>query len=203
MNLIGMTEEPQTSISRISSEDEPRQLIQTALSMARTGKAPSLDVVHCIKIIPPTAFLQLLWSELAIFSSCGEIEISRRVATFVLTAPQSSSFPPLLPIFLHVVMPSIIFAMDHQQTPDHTLKMDLLVTIISSALNAALHLELGRRSVTAEHQFVLGQSSSAMARKLASNLRARRDHTSRAVLRKLASSQSFASNFAISMNDLS
>ncbi|KAG6878375.1 hypothetical protein C0993_007557 [Termitomyces sp. T159_Od127] len=190
------------SIPRISWEDEPRQLIQTALSMARAGKAPSLDVAHCIKVIPPTTFLHLLWSELASFSSVGETEISRRIATFVLTMPRSLSIPPLLPIFLHVVAPSIIFAIDHQQTPDHTLKVDLLVTIISSALTAALHLELGIRSVTGEHQFVLGQSSSGMARKLASDLRARRNHTSREVLQKLASSQSFAANFAVSINDL-
>ncbi|KAG6902913.1 hypothetical protein C0995_010083 [Termitomyces sp. Mi166 len=203
MHMEDMTGEPPGPISRVSWEDEPRQLIQTALTMARTGKAPSLDVAHCIKIIPPTTFLQLLWSELAIFSSVGEMEISRRIATFVLTMPQSSNIPPLLPIFLHVVMPSIIFAMDHQQTPDHTLEVDLLVTIISSALTAALHLELGIRSVTGEHQFVLGQPSSGMARKLAADLRARRDHTSRTVLQKLASSQSFAANFAVSINDLS
>ncbi|KAG5342399.1 hypothetical protein C0989_002234 [Termitomyces sp. Mn162] len=197
-----VTEAPQASISHISKEDEARQLIQTVLSMARTGKAPSLDVAYCVKIIPPTTFLQLLWSELTVFSSVGEMEISRRVATFVLTMPRSFSTPPLLPIFLHVVVPSIIFAMDHQQTHDHTLKVDLLVTIISSALNAGLHLELGIRSVTGEHQFVLGQSSSGMARKLVSNLRVRRDHTSRAVLQKLASSQSFAANFAVSINEI-
>lgn len=202
LKLADMSVDLPASIPRISWEDEPRQLIQTALSMARAGKAPSLDVPHCIKIIPPTTFLHLLWSELASFSSVGETEISRRIATFVLAMPRSLSMPPLLPIFLHVVMPSIIFAMDHQKTPDHALKVDLLVTIISSALTSALHLELGIRSVTGEHQFVLGQSSSGMARKLAADLRARRNHTSREVLQKLASSQSFAANFAVSINDL-
>ncbi|KAG6819446.1 hypothetical protein H0H93_011795, partial [Arthromyces matolae] len=190
-------------ISRHVWEEEPRQLIQTALNMARAGKAPFLDVAHCIKIVPPTTFLQLLWAELVIFASVGETETSRRIASFVLTMPQSSDVLPLLPIFLHVVTPSIIFTMNHQQTPDHMTKIELLVTTISSALTAALHLELGiRSSMSGEHRFVLGQPSSGMARKLAADLRESGDPTSRLVLQKLASSQSFAANFAVSINEL-
>ncbi|KAF8078548.1 hypothetical protein FPV67DRAFT_62362 [Lyophyllum atratum] len=134
--------------------------------------------------MPPTRFLQLLWSELVISASVGEMESCRRIATFVLTMPRCSGTPPLLPIFLHVVSPSLIFAIDHQQPPEHTMKVELLVTIVSSALTAALHLELGIRSVTGEHRLVLGQSSSGMARRFAADLGARRDHTSRAILQR-------------------
>ncbi|GLB36220.1 putative mediator complex subunit Med5 [Lyophyllum shimeji] len=187
---------------RVTWEDEPRQVIQTALALARTGKAPAMDVQRCIKIMPPTKFLQLLWSELVIAASVGEMENCRRVATFVLTMPRCSSTPPLLPLFLHVVTPSLIFAIDHQQLPEHAMKVELLVTIISAALTAALHLELGIRSVTGEHRIALGHSSAGMARKLAMDLRSRRDHTSRAMLQRLASLQSFAANFPVFMSEL-
>lgn len=187
---------------RVAWEDEPRQVIQTALALARAGKAPAMDVERCIKIMPPSKFLQLLWSELVVSASVGEMESCRRLATFVLTMPRSSSTPPLLPIFLHVVSPSLIFAVNHQQPPEHTMKVELLVTIISSALTAALHLELGIRMVTGEHRLALGHSSAGMARKLATDLRARQDHTSRTVLQRLASSQSFAANFPVFTSEL-
>ncbi|KAG6812477.1 hypothetical protein H0H92_002584 [Tricholoma furcatifolium] len=193
---------PEPYNGRISWETEPRQLIQLAFNMARAGKAPSIDVEHCLKVVSPTAFLHLLWSELAVCASVGEMEISRRIATFILTMPRSSSTPPLLPVFLHVVTPSLIFAMDQQQTSEQTMKVELLVTVISSALTAALHLELGIRPVPGEPQFLLGQSSSGMARKLADDLRKGRDRTSRMVRQKLAASLSFAANIAVSINEL-
>ncbi|KAF5377593.1 hypothetical protein D9615_005338 [Tricholomella constricta] len=146
--------------SRVVWENEPRQAIQAALASARTGKAPAMDVERCIKIMPPTKFLQLLWSELVISASVGEMENCRRIATFILSMPRSSSTPPLLPIFLHVVTPSLIFAINHQQPPEHTMMVELLITIVSSALTAALHLELGIRSVTGEHSRLASKAGS-------------------------------------------
>ncbi|KAG6911908.1 hypothetical protein DXG01_000155 [Tephrocybe rancida] len=191
------TKQPSVN-TRVTWNEEPRQIIQTALNSARAGKAPSIDIEHCLKVMAPTAFLQLLWSEIVICASVGEVEISRRIATFVLTMPRSSNTPPLLPIFLNVITPSLIFAMDHQQPPEQTMKIELLVTIIASALTAASHLELGITSVTGEHRFVLGQSSSGMVRKLAADLRGRQDPTSRAILQRLAASQSLATSFSMS-----
>ncbi|KAG5654090.1 hypothetical protein H0H81_007504 [Sphagnurus paluster] len=184
-------------------EDEPRQIIQTAFTFAQQGKAPAIDVERCLRIMSPTRFLNALWSELVVSASVGEMESCRRIATFVLAMPRSPITPPLLPIFLHLVVPSLIFAIDQQQPlPDQTIKVELLVTVVSSALTAALHLEIGIHLVTGEHRFALGQPSSAMARKFAADLRARQDNTSRAILQRMASSQSFAANFPVFMTEL-
>ncbi|KAG5648052.1 hypothetical protein DXG03_007087 [Asterophora parasitica] len=188
--------------SRVVWEEEPRQAIQAALLLARSGKAPSLDVERYIKIMPPIKFLHVLWEELLIPASMGELESCKRLATFVLTTPRSPSTPPLLPIFLHVVTPSLIFAIEHQKPPENTMNVELLVTIVSSALTSAFHLELGIRSVTGQPRFALGQPSSGMARKFAVDLRARLDPTSRTILQRLASSQSFATNFPVFMSEL-
>lgn len=84
------------------------------------------------------------------------------------------------------------------------MNVDLLVTIISSALTAALHLELAMRSIMGEqHRFVLGQQVSGMARRFVTDLRARKpSHTSRTIAQRLASSQSFVANFPVFMSEL-
>lgn len=194
----------QDSLSvRTHSENEPRQSIQTALAMARSGKAPALYVERCIRIMPPSRFLHLLWSELVVSASLGEMESCRRIATFVLTMPRAASTPPLLPIFLFIVSPTLIAAIDHLQPPEQTVNLELLVAIISSVLTAALHVELAIRSVMGEHSSVLGQPSAAIARRFAAELRERKNsHTSVTVLQRLASSQSFVANFPVFMNEL-
>jgi mediator of RNA polymerase II transcription subunit 5 len=133
----------------------------------------------------------------------GETETCTRLAIFVLTTPRSSSTPPLLPLFLHNVLPSIVSTIDRQQPHEQTMNIELLVAIISSALTAALHLELALRSVCNEERYILGQSSAAMVRGLAGDLRGRNNSpTGRAIAHRLASSQSFAANFPGSMGDL-
>lgn len=205
-------EQVRLTISRLSelhtgampiTESGPRQMIQNAFGQARTGKAPVMDVERCIKAMPPSKFLQLFWSELLVSANLGEMESCRRIATFVLTMPRSSNAPPLLPIFLHNVSPSIIAAIDEQPHAEHTMNVELLVTIVSSVLTAALHLELAMRSVTKEQDFVWGQLSAAMARRFAAGLRARKNSpTSRMIGQRLASSQSFVANFPVFMGDI-
>jgi len=189
--------------TQVHRENEPRQSIQAALTAARSGKAPALDVERCTKIIPPSKFLHLLWPELVASASLGEMESCRRIATFVLTMPRSPDTPPLLPIFLFVVAPSLIAAIDRHQPPEQTMNLELFVTVVSSVLTAALHLELAIRSVMGEHPSVLGQPSTAIARRFATELRERKgSHTSATILQRLGSSQSFVANFPVFMNEL-
>jgi len=131
------------------------------------------------------------------------MESCRRIATFVLTMPRSPNTPSLLPIFLFIISPALISAIDHHQPPEQTVSLELLVTIVSSVLTAALHLELAIRSVIGEHPSVLGQPSAAIARRFAAELRGRKgSHTSVTILQRLASSQSFVANFPVFMNEL-
>lgn len=173
--------------------------------MARSQKPPSLDLRRCLETLPPIKFLQLFWIELVTAASLGELEACRRLATFVLTMPQGSTIPPLLPIFMYIVLPSLISAADKQTAPEQTMTMELLVAIISSVLNAAVHLEWAMRSASASEndRLVLGQSSAAMARRLAQDLR--RNHKSPVsgmISQRLASSQSFVANFPAFISEL-
>ncbi|KAH9950473.1 hypothetical protein B0H21DRAFT_723485 [Amylocystis lapponica] len=68
--------------------NQPQQAIRNALSAVRAGKGPSLDVDRCLLLISPTKFLGILWSELMVAASMGDIEAPRRIATFVLTMPR-------------------------------------------------------------------------------------------------------------------
>jgi mediator of RNA polymerase II transcription subunit 5 len=174
--------------------DQAHNAIQVALTVARTGKAPSIDVENCIKTTAPTTFLRTLWAELSTAASVGDMEACHRLAVFVLTMPRRLSAkkqtPPLLPIFLHVVVPSLVPVIDKQQAPEQPRSLDLLVTIVSSVLTASLHLELVG--------FSLGYTTASIARRLAMDLRSRpRSPTSVALTQRLSSSQSFVANFPV------
>lgn len=176
--------------------ENPRRYLRNAFSAARSAKPPSLDVDLCLLYMPPTKFLQVMWAELSLAGSMGELETARRVATFILSHPRPSSSPPLLPVFLHGILPSILTTLDHAPPTDQTMAVDLLVAIISSALTAALHIEWALLSVCNEPRFVLGQSASAVARRLGGDLRkSTSSQTCTVVAQRLASSQSFVTNF--------
>ncbi|KIK71078.1 hypothetical protein GYMLUDRAFT_185434 [Collybiopsis luxurians FD-317 M1] len=188
--------------SHVSWQDYPKQAIKTALDMARTAKIASIDVERCLKVMSPSKFLQVLWSDLlAAASASTEIESSRRLAVFILTMPRPTTSPPLLPIFLHNVLPSLIIHIDSQQAgPEQTMNAELLVALVSSVLTAVMHLELAMHSASVKPLPVFGQTSSAMARRLVSDLRTRRfSYTSNTLAQRLSSSQSFVSNFPIFM----
>ncbi|KAF8898666.1 hypothetical protein BD779DRAFT_1607403 [Infundibulicybe gibba] len=186
---------------QVSLQEYSRRTIQDVMTAARAGKAPILDVEHCLKFTPPTQFLNLLWSELVLSANLGDLENSKRIATFVLTMPHGSTSPPLLPIFLHIVTPKLIALMDDQPS-EQAVNIELLVTVICSSLTAALYLEFASRSVPGDRPFSLGQPCTAMARRFASDLRARKhSHTSNAIFQRLASSQAFVANFPAFMSD--
>lgn len=180
--------------------DFPKQEIHEALALARRHKAPRIDVTRCLSATSPSRFLDLLWSELSVASSLGEMETCRRLATFVLAMPrQLSSAPPLLPIFMYNVLPCLITVIDQQQATEKGVNTQLLVTIISSALTAALHIEWAVQTVCEEQRFVLGQPSAAVARRLAADLRAQKpsSSTSATILQRLGSSPAFVTNFPV------
>ena len=144
-----------------------------------------------------------MWSELvnASASSLGDIETPRRVATFILSTPRSPRSPPLLPIFLHVVLPPIIASFDHiPQPPD--IVVTLMCAVISSALTAALHTEWALLSVCQETRYVLGHSVVGMARRLGADLRNQGSTMGRVVFQRLSSSHSFVTNFPTFMTEM-
>ena len=159
-----------------------------------------LDVDRCLLLSPPTKFLTDLWSQLiAVAAETGDLDAPRRLAVFVLTAPRTARSPPLLPVFLHVVVPSIVAAADEvgtrQEQHPPALTAELLVGAISSALTGALHLE---RALAAggEDRSVLGQSVASMARRLSGDLRRRSSGgAARMVQERLTAMQPFVANF--------
>lgn len=161
---------------------------------SRNRKTSFIDIHQCLLILSPTRFLQLLWTELMLGATMpGNMEICRRLATYILVQPDSK--PPLLPIFMHGLVPSLLSFIDTQEPAEQTVSVELLMTIISSSLTAALHLELALSSSEA-----LGQASSAIARRLALELRSRRSsQTGKIILKRLSSSQSFVTNFPVFM----
>ncbi|KZT05944.1 uncharacterized protein LAESUDRAFT_726512 [Laetiporus sulphureus 93-53] len=188
--------------------DVTAQAISTVLSAAQAGKAHGLDVDRALVVTSPTTFLHLLWTECMKNMNMGSIEAAKRVATFVLVMPRRPRSPPLLPIFLHGLLPGLVAAVDTHNTADfqspadahnpaqQAMTVELIGAIVSSALTAALHLEWALHTACDEQRPVLGHSATAMARRLGSDLR-NKSHgpTSAILVQRLASSPSFMTNF--------
>lgn len=197
--------EPSATASTIPmlAPDPVLQAIRTALSAARAGKAPALDVERCLLFSNATRFLTMLWRELSLASTMGELEAPRRIATFVLSTPRAPRSPPLLPIFLHVVLPNLVTAADHLAPTERSLTVELLVAVISSALMAALYVEWALLSVCKEQRLVLGQPALTMARRLSGDLRRRtQSPASSMIVQRLASSSTFMANFPTFMAEM-
>ena len=104
---------------------------------------------------------------------------------------------------MHIVLPSLVAGASRQQPPEQAVTVELLVVTISSVLNAALHLEWAMRSLSGDDRPVLGQTSNAMARRLAQDLRRNRScDVNSTILQRLASSQSFVANFPSFISEL-
>lgn len=177
--------------------DQARQLVTAALTAARAGRAVSLDVDRCLLLSPPTKFLNTLFSDL-IMAATMDMEPPRRIATFVLTMPRTPRSPPLLPLFLHLILPSLVAAADSLPPTEQAMRVEFLVAVISSSLTSALHLEWAMLTTCGEERYVLGQSVTSMARRLAGDLRRRADGPSAGlVMQRLTAMQSFVTNFPI------
>jgi mediator of RNA polymerase II transcription subunit 5 len=181
--------------------DQPRLAVREALQFARAGKAPWIDVDRCLTITSSSKFIQLLWSELSAAASLGQLEDCRRIATFIFVVfPRSPSTPRLLPLFIHMELPSLIAMIDRQQPQEHGINVELMVTIISAVLTAALHVEWAVHTVC-DSRHALGPSTMSMARRLAADLRGRKhSRTSTLIAQRLTSSPSFVANFPMFMS---
>lgn len=173
------------------------QAVRNALASARAGKAPCLDIDRCLHWMNPTSFLYALWAELTVASTMGELEAPRRIATYILTTPQASRSPPLLPIFLHLIMPNLVASADQLPPQEQSMAAELIISVVSSALTGALYIEWAFLSACKEQRVVLGQPALAMARRLGGDLRRKKDSspTSKVILDKLSSSGPFMANF--------
>ncbi|KAF7339404.1 Mediator of RNA polymerase II transcription subunit 5 [Mycena sanguinolenta] len=183
--------------SQIPGQSQPRQAIRDAVAKARGSKAPALDVERAIKTCGCEKFLRMLWSELLATANLGETDVCTRIATFALTIPRPLGSPPLLAMFLNILLPGLIATIDNRQVGDQAVAIELLGSIVSSTLTASLHLDLAFTEVSRP---VLGQPSIVMARRVAGDLRSRakkHSHASKTILQRLASSQSFVANFPV------
>jgi len=175
--------------------DQPRRAIQNALALIQSGKVPSLNVAECLVGTSATDFLQTLWLELNLSVKAGmTVDAVRPLAVFILATPRGELSPPLLPIFLHNVLPSLIDRPDNAMTGD----LELLIAIASSSLMAALQLERALYTTSGEQVCPLGSSSSLMARRLAVDLRYRKSSPKgKLIAQRLTSSQTFVTNFPV------
>jgi mediator of RNA polymerase II transcription subunit 5 len=189
--------QPASIGSQILGQSQPRQAIRDAIAKARGSKAPVLDVERCIKTCGCEKFLRTLWSELLTPANLGETDVCTRIATFALTIPRPLSSPPLLAMFLNILLPGLLSTIDNRQVGDQTVAIELLGSIVSSILTASLHLDLAFSEVSRP---VLGQPSIVIARRVAVDLRfraKRHSHASKMILQRLGSSQSFVANFPV------
>ncbi|KAJ7361657.1 hypothetical protein DFH08DRAFT_1074600 [Mycena albidolilacea] len=188
---------PASLASQLPGQSQPRQAIRDAITKARGSKAPILDVDRSIKTCGPEKFLRMLWLELLATANLGEPDICTRIATFALTIPRPLGSPPLLAMFLHVLLPGLLSTIDNRQVGDQTVAVDLLGQIVSSILTISLYLDLAFTEVSRP---VLGQSSIVIARRVAVDLRLRaknHSHASKMILQRLSASQSFVANFPV------
>ncbi|GJE87594.1 mediator complex subunit Med5-domain-containing protein [Phanerochaete sordida] len=176
--------------------------IRACVTDARAGKAPALDVEWCLLFAPPVRFLAVLWDELVLAAKMGELEAPRRLLPAVLSTPRAPHSPPLLPVFLHVVLPQVVTAADALPPAEQPLVAELAAGTVSGALTAALFVEWALLSVCKEQRLVLGQPALTMARRLSGELK-RRPHspTSTLIMQRLGASPSFMANFPTFMTE--
>ena len=192
--------EPILNSSSPSWADQSRRAVQNALALLQSGKPPFLNVAACLVETSAVEFLQTFWSALNVPIKTDAIaDAAKRLAVFVLATPRSSPTPPLLPIFLHNVLPSFIDRFDNPNPGQAmTGDLELLITIISSSLMAALQLERALCTTGGEQVFPLGSSSSAMASRLALDLRHRKSSSKgKLIAQQLTSSQTFVTSFPV------
>jgi hypothetical protein len=180
--------------------DQSRRAVQDALVLLQSGKPPFLNVAACLVETPAIEFLQTFWLALNMpIKTDVTTDAAKRLAVFVLATPRASPTPPLLPIFLHNLLPSLIDKFDNPNLGEAmTGDLDLLIAIISSSLMAALQLERASYTASGEQVFVLGWSSSVMASRLALGLRHRKSSSKgKLIAQRLTSSQTFVANFPV------
>ncbi|KAI5123762.1 hypothetical protein M0805_000352 [Coniferiporia weirii] len=202
-NTTDADTKPLTLATQTHWLDQPRNAIRDAVTFARAGKAPFLDVGRCVAVAGATRFLRLLWDELDSVAQMGDMEISRRLTSYVLLCPPAAvgagvgRSPPLLPVFFGNVLHMLLARLDAQPPTEQTFGIELLVAIISSALTGLLQLEWALRAVAADVQAERFpyQPSVTVARRLAVDLKRSASPAASVVVQRLSSSPSFVANF--------
>lgn len=193
-------EEPTLNSSSLHLADQTPTAIRNALALIQSGKPPFLNVAACLAETPATEFLQTFWLELNMFiKTDATADAAKRLAVFVLATPRAPRTPPLLPIFLHNVLPSLIDTFDNLKLGQPMAgDLELLIAIISSSLMAALQLERALFTTSGEQVYPLGSSSSSMASRLALDLRHRKSSSKgKQIAQRLMSSQMFVTSFPV------
>lgn len=186
--------------SSLSWADQSRRAVQDALVLLQSGKPPFLNVAACLVETPAIEFLQTFWLAINIPIKTDAIaDATKRLAVFILATPRALPTPPLLPIFLHNLLPSLIDKFDNPNLGQAmTGDLELLIAVISSSLMAALQLERALYTASGEQVFMFGSSSSAMASRLALGLRHRKSSSKgKLIAQRLTSSQTFVANFPV------
>jgi mediator of RNA polymerase II transcription subunit 5 len=168
--------------------------------LLQSGKPPYLNVAACLVETPAIEFLQTFWLALNMpIKTDVTADAAKRLAVFVLATPRASPTPPLLLIFLHNLLPSLIDKFDNPNLGQAmTGDLELLIAIVSSSLMAALQLERALFTASGEQVFTLGSSSSVMASRLALGLRHRKSSSKgKVIAQRLTSSQTFVANFPV------
>ncbi|KAG7099289.1 hypothetical protein E1B28_001148 [Marasmius oreades] len=190
-----------TTNRHVGWRNQPKLAIQDALATARAGKGPFIDVARCLRIVAPTRFLELLWSQLMNGAGVGgSMEGGKRLVVLILTLPLPGS-PPLFPLFINTVLPSLISHIDQLPVSEQAAQTEMLQSIITSLFTAAISTEVAMRTVLGQHGPVLGQHSSVMARRLVAELRTRKlSYTSSSLSQRLSTSTPCVANFPIFMD---
>jgi len=193
-------QEPVLNSPSLSWANQSHRAVQDALVLLQSGKPPFLNVAACLVETPAIEFLQTFWLALNMpIKTDTTADAAKRLAVFVLGTPRASPTPPLLPIFLHNLLPSLIDKFDNPNLGQATTgDLELLIAIVSSSLMAALQLERALYTANSEQVFVLGSSSSVMASRLALGLRHRKSSSKgKLIAQRLTSSQTFVANFPV------
>jgi len=177
-------------------------MIHNALACADTGRVPAIDIDRCLTVVNVRTFFDYTWRELLANATIGKIEICRRFAAYLLTptCPSSSSSgsrsPPLLPLFLHVYVPSLLATIDRlENSAEQTLSLQLLCTIIIAALTFSVHFERALLGHSEAHSRMHNLPSATMAKRLRLDLRRAKGSSSLQLFQKLSASSTFVSTF--------
>jgi len=197
----------QTSKEPASWTSQPKLMIRQALVTANSGRVPYFDIERCLAMTNVRAFFESAWRELLAAASIGKMETCRRLATYILSptsgtiTESSTSVPPLLPIFLHAYVPFLLASIDSQTTSEQNSSVQLLSTIIVSALTFAANFE---RALLKPAEAIAGRDikvqvhnlpCSALARRLRLDLRRAKGPSALALFQKLSASSTFVSTF--------
>jgi mediator of RNA polymerase II transcription subunit 5 len=176
-------------------EEQPAHLFRAVLADAHSReRPPHIDLTRCLFILSPTKVLLALWAECVNAAGIGALPAARQIATFAICTPRAG--PPLIPLFMHLVLPQIIANIEQQQPHEQALAIEVLVAVISSSLTVAMHLE-SVGSVEGLPRSTGAETTLGLSASVARDLKRKEKNSAvvRMILQRLASMHAFASHF--------